>query len=60
MMKAQSKPYSPYQISISGEHLSVGTGFTGLGFRHTQYQGSMEPIIMVDHYTMTSPTFGEA
>lgn len=59
MMNTQSKPYACNPVSIAGEHLSVGTGFTGLGFRHTQYQGAMDPIIMVDHYIMTSPTFGE-
>ncbi|REG83292.1 pirin family protein [Marinomonas pollencensis] len=44
---------------VAGNALSFGRGFTGLGFRHTQYSGAMDPIIMVDHYTMTSPTFGE-
>ena len=29
-----------------------------MGFRHGQFFGAMDPIIMVDHYTMTVPTFG--
>jgi len=44
--------------AVAGSALSVGSGFTGLGFRHSQFQGTMDPLIMVDHYTMTEPTFG--
>lgn len=44
--------------SVMGNPLKVGSGFTGLGFRHSQFFGTMDPIIMVDHYTMTTPTFG--
>ncbi|QTN40796.1 pirin family protein [Marinobacter salsuginis] len=43
---------------IKGTPLSVGSGFTGVGFRHVQFYGAMDPFIMVDHYTMTEPTFG--
>lgn len=43
---------------IKGGPLRVGSGFTGLGFRHGQFSGAMDPFIMVDHYTMTAPTFG--
>jgi redox-sensitive bicupin YhaK (pirin superfamily) len=43
---------------VTGSPLNVGSGFTGLGFRHSQYSGAMDPLIMVDHYTMTEPTFG--
>lgn len=43
---------------VKGSPLSVGSGFTGVGFRHGQFFGAMDPIIMVDHYTMTVPTFG--
>jgi redox-sensitive bicupin YhaK (pirin superfamily) len=44
---------------ITGEHISYGTGFEGLGFRYSQYQDSIDPLIMIDHYAMTEPTFGE-
>ncbi|MGJ8681667.1 pirin family protein [Paraglaciecola sp.] len=44
--------------TVSGSPLNIGQGFTGLGFRHKQYSGAMDPMIMVDHYTMTAPTFG--
>jgi redox-sensitive bicupin YhaK (pirin superfamily) len=43
---------------VKGSPLSVGSGFTGVGFRHGQFHGAMDPFIMVDHYTMTAPTFG--
>lgn len=46
------------QVKVTGNALSVGSGFTGIGFRHSQFEGTMDPIIMVDHYTMTVPTFG--
>jgi len=44
--------------SVKGSPLSIGSGFTGVGFRHGQFAGAMDPFIMVDHYTMTEPTFG--
>ncbi|MDX1669375.1 MAG: pirin family protein [Limnobacter sp.] len=43
---------------VAGNPLTIGSGFTGLGFRHSQFSGAMDPFIMVDHYTMTKPTFG--
>ena len=43
---------------VYGSPLSIGSGFTGVGFRHGQFSGAMDPLIMVDHYTMTKPTFG--
>ncbi|BCL69038.1 nuclease PIN [Vibrio nigripulchritudo] len=49
---------SEQQIKVTGKDLSIGHGFTGVGFRHAQFKGAMDPIIMVDHYTMTSSTFG--
>ena len=43
---------------ITGNPLNIGSGFTGVGFRHSQFPGTMDPIIMADHFTMTVPTFG--
>lgn len=43
---------------VEGNSLKVGTGFTGRGFRYTDFNGVMDPLIMVDHYRMTEPTFG--
>lgn len=42
----------------SGEALNVGDGFAALAFRDKDFNGAMDPLVMVDHYTMTKPTFG--
>jgi len=36
----------------------IGMGFRALGFSHTQFGGLMDPLVLVDHFTMTAPTFG--
>lgn len=38
--------------------LEVGAGFSARQFRHSQFAGLMDPLLMVDDYTMTEPTFG--
>lgn len=40
-----------------GEKMSRGKGFKALSFIHRQLDGLMDPLIMVDHFTMTAPTF---
>ncbi|SIS88993.1 hypothetical protein SAMN05421759_105144 [Roseivivax lentus] len=40
-----------------GETMTRGTGFEALSFVHRQLDGLMDPLIMVDHFTMTEPTF---
>ncbi|WP_305968685.1 MULTISPECIES: pirin family protein [unclassified Mameliella] len=40
-----------------GEKMTRGTGFEALSFIHRQLDGLMDPLIMVDHFTMTEPTF---
>lgn len=42
----------------SGNSLQIGDGFTGNGFREKEFEGVMDPLVLVDHYTMTAPTFG--
>lgn len=44
--------------TIAGNPFSVGAGFNALSFKHGMYQGAMDPLIMVDHFVMTEPTFG--
>lgn len=39
-----------------GEKMTRGTGFEALSFVHRQVDGPMDPLIMVDHFTMTEPT----
>jgi len=43
---------------VQGKPFAIGTGFDALSFKHTMYAGAMDPLIMVDHFTMTTPTFG--
>ncbi|ANK81894.1 MAG: hypothetical protein TEF_14630 [Rhizobiales bacterium NRL2] len=38
--------------------MTRGDGFEALSFIHRQLDGLMDPLIMVDHFTMTEPTFG--
>lgn len=40
-----------------GEKMTRGTGFEALSFIHRQLDRLMDPLIIVDHYTMTEPTF---
>lgn len=42
----------------SGQPFNVANGFQALAYRDSDFGGTMDPIIMVDHYTMTQPTFG--
>lgn len=44
--------------AVPGEPLTIGNGFTAASFKERHFGGLMDPLIMVDHYTMTEPTFG--
>lgn len=44
---------------LSGADLTIGTGFKAQSFRTQEIEESMDPLVMVDHYVMTEPTFGE-
>ncbi|MDT0593737.1 pirin family protein [Glaciecola petra] len=41
-----------------GNKLNIGNGFTASTFRHNNFVGAMDPLVMVDHYHMSKPTFG--
>ncbi len=41
-----------------GRPLVISGGFEALSFDHEQFHGLMNPLVMVDHFTMTAPTFG--
>lgn len=43
---------------ISGADLTIGTGFKALSFSAQDIEALMDPLVMVDHYVMTQPTFG--
>lgn len=49
---------SPRVAIQQGEAMKNGAGFTALSFLHRQAGGLMDPLLMVDHFTMTAPTFG--
>jgi redox-sensitive bicupin YhaK (pirin superfamily) len=44
--------------ATSGHILKVGYHFDALSFRHSQFDGLMNPLLMVDHFRMRAPTFG--
>ncbi|SMF16995.1 hypothetical protein SAMN02745866_01107 [Alteromonadaceae bacterium Bs31] len=41
-----------------GKVLEIGSGFTAMAFKEKDFSGGMDPLVMVDHYKMTMPTFG--
>jgi redox-sensitive bicupin YhaK (pirin superfamily) len=41
-----------------GRPLRIGDGFEARSYQHSEFRGLMDPLIMVDHFTMTRPTFG--
>lgn len=43
---------------VQGRALEFGAGFTALNFDHKRFAGLMDPLVMVDHFTMAEPTFG--
>ena len=43
---------------VAGKPLSIRSGFEALTFKHAMFGGLMDPLVMVDHYTMKEPTFG--
>ncbi|WP_250461752.1 pirin family protein [Microbulbifer litoralis] len=44
--------------AVTGESLVIGDGFTAVSFKERHFGGLMDPLLMVDHYTMSEPTFG--
>lgn len=43
---------------VNGADLTVGEGFKAQSFRAGDIGAAMDPLVMVDHYVMTEPTFG--
>ncbi len=41
-----------------GRKITIGDGFEAKSYQHADFQGLMDPLIMVDHFIMTQPTFG--
>lgn len=61
--KRLSKQSDKHTLSISNirnsKPLEIGEGFSAHSFRESDFLGAMDPLVMVDHYTMAVPTFGE-
>lgn len=54
-----SRPRSMMVSSVlPGEAQTRGNYFLAASFRDDRFQGLMDPLIMVDHFRMTQPTFG--
>lgn len=43
---------------VTGESVRIGGGFSARSFRAREVGGAMDPLVLVDHYVMTEPTFG--
>ena len=43
---------------VAGRRVDIGTGFAAANFDHRMFDGLMDPLVMVDHFTMSEPTFG--
>jgi redox-sensitive bicupin YhaK (pirin superfamily) len=49
--RAMTKP-------LDGESVTIGSGFSADSFRAQEVGTEMDPLVLVDHYVMTEPTFG--
>lgn len=62
LSQQQSVPQNSNSLAtfrlIKGQPITNGGGFEALSFKHAMFEGLMDPLVMVDHYTMTEPTFG--
>ncbi|WP_299882800.1 pirin-like C-terminal cupin domain-containing protein [uncultured Sulfitobacter sp.] len=55
--KLAGEPCETY-VQSAGQRIARGDGFSATSYQHTDFRGLMDPLIMVDHFTMTAPTFG--
>lgn len=44
--------------TVRGRQIDLGAGFSAQSFGHKEFDGLMDPLVMVDHFTMSEPTFG--
>lgn len=45
-------------VQSDGRAITKGDGFSARSYHHRDFGGLMDPLIMVDHFVMTEPTFG--
>ena len=43
---------------VRGRQVNIGAGFSAQSFGYAEFDGLMDPLVMVDHFTMSEPTFG--
>lgn len=43
--------------AVAARPHKIGTGFSALHFSEEMFGGAMDPLLMVDHFVMTAPTF---
>ncbi|MEL6618125.1 MAG: pirin-like C-terminal cupin domain-containing protein [Pseudomonadota bacterium] len=55
--KLAGVPCEPHAQS-DGRAITIGDGFKAQSYQHADFRGLMDPLIMVDHFVMTQPTFG--
>ena len=55
--KLAGAPCETYAQS-GGRKITIGDGFEAQSYQHADFQGLMDPLIMVDHFVMMQPTFG--
>lgn len=55
--KLAGVPCEPHAQS-DGRKIKISDGFEARSYQHAEFQGLMDPLIMVDHFVMTQPTFG--
>jgi redox-sensitive bicupin YhaK (pirin superfamily) len=61
-MKSQPLQRTPQEKarlgrSVPGKTQTIGKGFQALHFSADMFGGAMDPLLMVDHFVMTAPTF---
>jgi hypothetical protein len=57
-LASDSAPNVVITAPQAGDALEIGAGFVAQSFRERNFAGAMDPLVMVDHYRMTEPTFG--
>ncbi len=55
--KLAGVPCETHALS-NGKPIVIAEGFSAQSYDHGAFRGLMDPLIMVDHFVMTEPTFG--
>ncbi|HWX01828.1 pirin family protein [Collimonas sp.] len=42
---------------VAGHEMRIGQGFNAMHFTESDFQGMIDPVVMLDHFHMTAPTF---